>query len=342
MSYVIDSARGKIEPTPSLLRFATYIALFPQLVAGPIVRAARLLPQLERRHGFRWPSFWIGMEKLLIGAAMKIIIADRLAPLVDRTFAMPETYNGLGLLLGVFMFAIQIYGDFAGYSLMAIGLGRIMGYDFPINFRRPYLSRSFSEFWRRWHISLSTWLRDYLYISLGGNRGGTLKTWRNLMTTMLLGGLWHGAGWPFVIWGGLHGSYLVLQRLIVLPVSSARLTGLARHAWTWLCRIGVILAVCLAWVFFRSESFGDAMTYLGNILTSGDFSPGPLRNKFQLGLALLLVAIFLALEVGYEDSSFIRRLRWKRPVRIGFAIALIIALPLLGTFSGNAFVYFQF
>lgn len=342
MSYVLDVWRGKLEQEQSLLRFATYIALFPQLVAGPIVRASRLLPQLTLHHKFNWPNFWIGAEQIMWGLAMKVIIADRLGPLVDRRFAVPEVYNGLELALAVVFFAIQIYCDFAGYSLIAIGLGRIMGLSFPINFRRPYLARSFSDFWERWHISLSSWLRDYLYIALGGNRGGVVKTYRNLMTTMLLGGLWHGAGWPFIIWGALHGSYLIIQRLVqpFMPdISGKRVIG---YLGLWATRLMVFSCVCIAWVFFRAETLEGAMDMLRGIFAADSYAPGQLKNKFQLMVVIALIIPMMALEIAYEDSRRVRMLAKNRAVRGGFAVILMCMIPLFGTFGGSAFVYFQF
>jgi alginate O-acetyltransferase complex protein AlgI len=211
LSYVIDVARGTLPPERDLIRFATYIALWPQLVAGPIVRAQQLLPQLARHQPFRWPNVWLGAEMIVIGAVLKLVVADRLAPLVDRVFAQPDLFSQSALLTGVVFFAFQIYADFAGYSLMAIGFGRLMGLRFPVNFRRPYLARNFSEFWRRWHISLSGWLRDYLYIPLGGNR---VRPGRNLMATMVLGGLWPGfaCSWRCVLLGSFFGPTALVRQ----------------------------------------------------------------------------------------------------------------------------------
>ncbi|MEK9967840.1 MAG: MBOAT family O-acyltransferase, partial [Ferrovibrio sp.] len=212
MSYIIDIYRGNCAVERNPIRFAAYIALFPQLVAGPIVRASRLLPQMAHDHAFDWPRVIRGLEIVVIGFALKLLVADNLSTFVDSHFGNASEAGGYVLLFSTVFFAFQIYGDFAGYSLIAIGLGVIIGYDFGENFRRPYLAVSFSDFWERWHISLSSWLRDYLYIPLGGNREGASKTARNLFIVMLLGGLWHGANWTFVLWGLLHGAYLVLQR----------------------------------------------------------------------------------------------------------------------------------
>ncbi|MGE0323043.1 MAG: MBOAT family protein [Polyangiaceae bacterium] len=204
LSYTLDIYRKQLEPEPSFVRFAAYVAFFPQLVAGPIVRAAEFLPQLRKDPRFDANRFESGMSLIAWGFVKKVVVADSLASVVDHRFRVPEAHDALSLGLGVFCYAFQIYADFSGYSDIAIGTARLLGYDFPENFRRPYFSTSFREFWRRWHITLSTWLRDYLYIPLGGNRTPGYRTYRNLMLTMLLGGLWHGANWTFVVWGGLH------------------------------------------------------------------------------------------------------------------------------------------
>ncbi|MCL4105496.1 UNVERIFIED_CONTAM: hypothetical protein GTU68_055627 [Idotea baltica] len=327
LSYVVDVARGKTPAACDFLTFATYIALFPQLVAGPIVRAARLLPQLARPRRWSWANTWLGAEQILIGAVLKIVIADRMAPLADRAFENPAALDSLGIALGVLFFAFQIYGDFAGYSLMAIGLGRIMGLSFPVNFRRPYLAQDFSDFWRRWHISLSQWLRDYLYIPLGGNRQNGR---RNLMATMMLGGLWHGAGWPFLIWGALHGGYLALGRGVAWPLGR------------WGNRALVFSAVCLAWVFFRAESLTDAVSMIRGVLAFSGASLTGLGPLIPVVLALFLISLLMLGESLYEDRPDVRRALHIRPVRLGRALVLTLSLPILGTFNGGAFVYFQF
>ena len=292
MSYTIDIYRNKLKPERDWLRFATYIAFFPQLVAGPIVRASDFLPQLSLRRSFDWTRVISGLGQVLWGFFKKVAIADSLALFVDQCFAAPYNFGGLHLFIGVFFYAFQIYCDFSGYSDIAIGLARMMGFDFPKNFNLPYISSSFSAFWRRWHITLSTWLRDYLYIPLGGNRHGTLNTYRNLMITMLLGGLWHGANWTFVFWGFLHGFYLVIERLL--------------RPWTnrlpsnWLLQFGRVLFVFtltnIAWVFFRSVSFSDAQIILKKIIFLEDFTLAQVVNKFIVLKGGILIAILLFIE----------------------------------------------
>jgi alginate O-acetyltransferase complex protein AlgI len=327
LSYVIDVARGTLPPERDLIRFATYIALWPQLVAGPIVRAQQLLPQLARHQPFRWPNVWLGAEMIVIGAVLKLVVADRLAPLVDRVFAQPDLFSQSALSTGVVFFAFQIYADFAGYSLMAIGFGRLMGLRFPINFRRPYLARNFSEFWRRWHISLSDWLRDYLYIPLGGNR---VRPGRNLMATMVLGGLWHGAAWPFVIWGGLHGGYLIIAQRLFWPKMGK-----------WPARLCVFLAVCFAWIFFRADSFGQATLLLSGLIGSGT-NGGMGLPQLEVAIGASVIAILTVVEILREDSRFAQSVMRARSWRLLSGVALILSLPLLGQFDGGAFVYFQF
>jgi len=330
LSYTLDVARGRMAPERDPLRFATYIALFPQLVAGPVVRARRLLPQLARPRRFTWANFWLGTEQVLTGAVLKIVIADRLAPLADRVFAGPEAYGPAGIAFGVLCFAVQIYADFAGYSLIAIGLGRIMGLRFRVNFRRPYMARDLRGFWRRWHISLSTWLRDYLYIPLGGSRRGAARRDLNLVLTMGLGGLWHGAGWPFVAWGLLHGAGLVAtRRLGMAPVAR------------WPARLGLFATVCLAWVFFRAPDLATAGAVLAGIAGAGPGQGLP-GDAVSRALASGLIATLLAAEALTEDSATARRLTRHRAVRLVRAGAFVLALPLLGVFTGEAFVYFRF
>jgi alginate O-acetyltransferase complex protein AlgI len=341
MSYTIDVYRGRIPVERSFLTFATFISLFPQLVAGPIVRARWLLPQIRRTQHFSWPNIFLGLEMIVGGYFMKMVLADNLSPYVSAMFDLPYAYGALALLLSVVFFAFQIYGDFAGYSLIAIGVARMMGYSFPANFRRPYFAASFSEFWTRWHISLSTWLRDYLYIGLGGNRHGTAKTYRNLAATMLLGGLWHGANWTFVIWGGLHGIYLIAQRALGFrtPLIVQRIPDPIRR----LPAIMVVFTmVCIAWVFFRAGSFGAATTILDRIAFAGDWSFADLPFKFTVIKGLLLIALLVTVEL-FAESRRIRlaycRARWARTATV---LAMLWLVPLLAAFSGEQFIYFRF
>ncbi len=257
MSYCIDVYRGKLEPYRDWLHFALFIFFFPRMIAGPIIRAADFLPQVrDRRIELSWANANRGACIFLLGLIKKVLIADRLALLVDPVFAQPAAFDRATVWAAVIAYAIQIFCDFSGYTDMAIGLAKLFNLDLPLNFNLPYLAANITEFWRRWHISLSSWLRDYLYIGLGGNRRGAARTYLNLLVTMLLGGLWHGASWNFVVWGGLHGVALAAHKLVGAdrPARSA----LGRAAGT----AGTLLFVCVCWVFFRARRFADAWTIL--------------------------------------------------------------------------------
>ncbi len=343
MSYTIDVYRREIRMEPSLLRFATFIAFFPQLVAGPIVRARDFLPQLHSDHPFNWDNVTTGTGLVLAGYFKKVVVADGAALIVDRIFDQTSLQSSLGLAVGVVLYAFQIYCDFSGYSDIAIGLARVMGFEFPENFRTPYISKSFSEFWQRWHISLSSWLRDYLYIPLGGNRDGTFHTYRNLMITMLLGGLWHGADWKFVIWGGLHGMYLVVQRLIGNRWQRLR-TALYIPNWLsgWLEMALVFGLTCLAWVFFRAHSAGEAWDIIGRIATLDGIDPGSIRNKILVAKSFFVIGLLLVAEE-FNRRVPLNPLLLRSPVFCIFSFAGILWLiALLGNFGSNQFIYFQF
>jgi len=345
LSYTIDVYRGVCPSERSLLKLATFVALFPQLVAGPIVRAVHLLPQMKTDHRFDWDRTFQGLELIVWGFFLKLVLADTIGHQLaeDGSFGTPERFGAAGHLLAATMFAFQIYGDFAGYSAIAIGLGRIMGFDLGVNFRRPYLSASFSEFWQRWHISLSSWVRDYLYIPLGGNRHGPLLTFRNLMITMFLGGLWHGAAWTFVIWGLLHGLYLVIWRLG--GNLAERVAWLNAAAAERIARVPLVLAVfaltTLAWIFFRAPSLGNAAEIVRRIVT---WDQTALITTDRIGLAkcLLAIVVVMVIDIAAEfrpvQASYERRPLWRAT-----AMAMMLWMTaLLGVFSGAEFIYFQF
>ena len=270
LSYTLDVYRGKTTPAGSLFDFALYVSFFPQLVAGPIERSSHLLPQVEKpRPKVTHRDFQEGLYHVLTGLFKKIVVADNMAWLANHIFARsPDSLSAPEVLLGVYAFAFQIYGDFSGYSSIAIGTARWLGFDLMDNFRQPYLAVSPQDFWKRWHISLSSWLRDYLYIPLGGNRGGKWFTSRNLLITMLLGGLWHGAAWTFIIWGGIHGLWLVLDRFCRKPDSPP--------PSRWRNALSIILTfhlVCLAWLFFRADSANQALAMLATLGGPWTFTP---------------------------------------------------------------------
>lgn len=338
ISYTFDVYRRQIAPTHNLLDFACFIAFFPQLVAGPIGRARIQLPQFQRD---RTPPDADGIRSalflILLGLFKKVAVADALAPYVNQAFRDPASTGALTLIIGVYAFALQIYGDFSGYTDIARGSARLLGIDLIRNFEQPYLSRSVTEFWRRWHISLSTWLRDYLYIPLGGNRGSRPAVYRNLMITMLLGGLWHGASWTFVLWGGLHGLYLVAHRAL-----ARRGDREPEQPWgirDLLPTLATFHLVCFAWIFFRSPSLGAAASVLTGIAT---LRPGPIDLNAPVMLAAAAAAIFLIDFLQRRRGSDTPVLSWN-PVARGIAYAAMVVAILI--FSGATpvpFIYFQF
>jgi alginate O-acetyltransferase complex protein AlgI len=342
MSYTIDVYRRRIRAEPSLLRFATFVGFFPQLVAGPIVRASSFLPQLRVDHRFCWDRLVQGVLMVAWGYVLKTVVADSLAHVADLRFASPELYNSAALLIGVLFYAFQIYCDFNGYSLIAIGVAKILGIDFGRNFDRPYFAVSFSDFWQRWHISLSTWLRDYLYIPLGGNRKGPTRTYVNLMITMLLGGLWHGAGLQFIVWGGLHGLYLVGERVLTNIRGLVAGNRKAHIAERYLASLTVFVLVCVAWVFFRATSLADAMTILHSIFIDRDYHWASVPQKFHVVKGLGLIVMLFAIE-GLSFRYHAAEIFQRRPALVPLALAAMLwCISLLGTFGSQTFIYFQF
>ena len=339
MSYTIDVYRGRCELSRDFVDFALFVSFFPQLVAGPIVRAVDFLPQIAA--GARRTSEQIraGLKLFLLGLFKKIVIADNLAMLVDRVHQDPAAFSSGDLWVGAYAFAFQIYFDFSGYSDMAIGLAKLLGFELPENFRRPYCAANASDFWRRWHISLSTWLRDYLYISLGGNRQGKARTLRNLMLTMVLGGLWHGANWTFIAWGLLHGAFLMVHRLFRgLAASRPRLDKLA--AARWMTPVWVLLTFhgwVISMVLFRAASIDVA----GGILRRM-FSPGG-DVAFTAGGTLLLCAALYVVQVADERLDLFGRFDgWPLPLRAMILALAVWAMVLLTPAGVEPFLYFQF
>jgi alginate O-acetyltransferase complex protein AlgI len=344
MSYTIDLYRGTLpRPERRFDVFALYVVFFPQLVAGPIERAGRLLEQLRRPAGFDGARAASGLQLALWGLFKKVVIADRLAVYVDTVYGNVDAHQGLTYLVATYAFAFQIYCDFSGYSDIAIGTARVLGVDLMRNFERPYLSTSIRDFWRRWHISLSTWLRDYLYVPIGGSRGGELATYRNLMITMLLGGLWHGASWNFVVWGGLQGLMLSASRATLgrRDVALRRL-GVPDRLRDAVRVVACFHLVCLSWVFFRAETLGDAVRIVAGVVT------------LDLGVLLVDVVTFahaavglavLLLFEGVEErwgSPFAVVARWPIAARWAVWYGLLMAIVLLGVQAGSQFIYFQF
>jgi D-alanyl-lipoteichoic acid acyltransferase DltB (MBOAT superfamily) len=332
LSYTIDVYRGRLPAARDPLDFALFVAFFPQLVAGPIERAGRLLPQLARPRRFSAERLHSGLTLMTWGFFKKVVVADNAGRIADTVFGHAEAFQGLDLVLGVLAFSVQIYGDFSGYSDIARGTAKLLGFDLSVNFRLPYFSRSPREFWRRWHVSLSQWLRDYLFVPLGGSRGGRWQTARNLAITMLLGGLWHGAAWTFVAWGAYHAALLVLFRAI--PDRSGPSQPLVAAAEG----LGTFALVCVGWAIFRAESF-DQLVYIGShvgLATSG------LTGRFAWDL--LFFAMPLLLVEGWQQRTrdLLAPLRAPLPTQVAFHGFLLTWIVVFGSREPVEFIYFQF
>jgi alginate O-acetyltransferase complex protein AlgI len=382
IGYTVDVYRGKVEPERHLGLFALFVSFFPQLVAGPIERAGNLLPQFRARRELSASGVVDGLRLMLWGMFKKVVIADRLALYVNGVYDHPADYRGLPILLATLFFAVQIYCDFSGYSDIALGAAKVMGYDLTQNFRQPYFATSIAEFWRRWHISLSSWFRDYVYIPLGGNRVAKWRWYANLMVVFVASGLWHGASWTFVLWGALHGLYYLVEvwtteirdkalssgarllRLKEKPVLGAVIGGLV-----------TFILVCFAWVFFRANSISDAFTLIGGLVRSGASTAlAPLAGEaglppvvapwggavshpsLELAFAFVLIALLAFVDriqadvASTDEASGGQRLAWMRgldPTRnvwIRWAVYMLLALAImnLGVSQGTPFVYLQF
>lgn len=347
ISYTVDLYRRQLRPCRDPVAYALFVAFFPKLVAGPILRPTELLPQIEQsRQRPRVDQVGSALGLLLWGLVKKVVVADSLARLVDQIYTKPEQMSGLSLVLGTLCFAGQIYGDFSGYSDMARGAARLLGFELPLNFRQPYLSSSLTAFWRTWHISLSSWLRDYLYVPLGGNRRGPRRTMVNLMTVMVLGGLWHGAGWTFLVWGAIHGTVLALERQSRRAMDNSE----ARVTVRQVPRILITFAVvCLAWVFFRAPDLGSATTITWRMLT---WAPGDTVWTAAVSLLLAVPTLVGAdlIERRHQVSPPSPVLTSRRmaplthsPIAVGGLVGLA-AVALLVSSGGQPvpFIYFQF
>jgi alginate O-acetyltransferase complex protein AlgI len=334
VAYIVDVYHGKQPPSRSLVDYALFISLFPHLIAGPIQRPSHLLPQVQRPREFDSRKFFDGLMLILSGLFRKCVIADNCALLANAAFGGQLGSGFFSLLIGAYAFAWQIYGDFSGYSDLARGSAQLLGFHFMVNFRQPYLASSLQDFWRRWHISLSTWLRDYLYIPLGGNRRGERRTYANLLVTMLLGGLWHGANWTFVVWGGVHGGWLAVERFF-----TKRILGREDANLGWAGRITTLTVVGLAWVFFRASSVSEAITLLSG-LTHFAWRP-----EYGAALVYLSIVSFVALAIDwrleYAKEEYV--FETARP-RTAFAagLAMCAVITVFGALESSAFIYFQF
>ncbi len=342
INYTVDVYRRRVPAERNLAHFLLFILFFPHLVAGPIVRARDFLPQIKRRKRFSWPRMHLGAQFFFLGLLKKLAIADRMALYVDPVFADPHAYSAAALWLATAAYALQIYCDFSGYTDMAIGTAHMLGYKLAQNFNIPYVSLNVSEFWRRWHISLSSWLRDYLFIPLGGSRGGNWRTSRNLLLTMTLGGLWHGASWNFVLWGVLHGLLLIVHKTFQgFCQGRPLLERVLQSRPGTLLRLGLTLfSICIGWIFFRATTLASALAFLQRMASfSMQSAAGPLPSR----------DIFLTLTVVIVCHIVQRFDLWpKWQVRLpasllGFSYAAAVTVAILFAPSGNKpFIYFQF
>ncbi len=342
LSYVIDIYRHKLPAIRNLVDYGLYVTLFPQMVAGPIERGAHLAPQILSKPTVTWAKYADGSWLFLKGLFKKAVIADNLAPIVDRVFNLSDP-TGFEVLLGLYAFAFQIYGDFAGYTDMARGVAKWLGYDLMLNFRLPYFAISPSDFWQRWHLSLSTWLRDYLYIPLGGNRDGTFRTCRNLMLTMALGGLWHGANWTFVLWGVFHGTILIAYRLWDEWSLGARHEeqSLPVGSLPWLARVVLMFhLVCFGWLLFRASSLEQVSQMLTALTANWSLTPELPQEVWQVAVLCLPLLMIQFLEERSGNLNAISQLSLLP--RTAVYATVMMAILTLGSFGGREFIYFQF
>lgn len=335
LSYSIDIYREKIKPCKDIVAFFTFVSLFPQLVAGPIERASNLIPQIEGKRSLNINLIKTGVFQIFIGLFRKVAIADNLGVYVDSVYANYDIHNGSTLLVATVFYAFQIYFDFSGYSDIAIGSAKLFGFNFNRNFNFPYFSRTLTEFWRRWHMSLSFWLRDYLYISLGGNRKGIVITYRNLMLTMLLGGLWHGSSWNFVIWGGIHGLFLSIEKYTfsVLKIKTFNAFG---YIYTF-------IVVLIAWVFFRAVDFDTAWSIISKWFTLdfGSLFIGD-SNAFVNASLLMVLGLLIDLSIFRSNTPLEEYGSKFNIVRLSFIVSVIIIMLCLFYSTAENFIYFQF
>ncbi|HEU0124439.1 MAG TPA: MBOAT family O-acyltransferase [Bryobacteraceae bacterium] len=348
LSYVAEVYFGRQEPERDFIVYATYVMFFPQLVAGPIERPQNLLHQFRECYQLRYRDVTGGLQRMAWGFFKKLVVADRLALYVNDVYAAPSNYNGLQLTIATLFFAYQIYCDFSGYSDIAIGAAQVMGFRLMENFRTPYASLSVSEFWRRWHISLSTWFKDYVYVPLGGSRAGATRHACNLLITFAISGLWHGANWTFVCWGLLNGLYLVAGSFTKEwrdRLFAAIGLGPATLGRKGIMRATTFLLICLAWIIFRAQTLQDAAYVVTHLANGWDFS-AIATPHFLLRQMPVAIAAIAALELGQSwqrASSFTNVIRqWPMPVRWTAYAAFVMAVMLFGVYRGTEFIYFQF
>ena len=334
LGYSIDVYRGTTKVERDFPTYALFVSFFPQLVAGPIERSNNLLPQFKQKHSFDYDSVMAGVRLMVWGYFMKLVLADRCGLYVDTIFNNVDKHNGGSYLVASLLFPFQIYGDFAGYSLIAIGVARVLGFRLMENFHRPYFASTVGEFWHRWHISLSTWFKDYVYIPLGGNRVSRMRNYFNLFVTFVVSGIWHGANWTFLCWGSLHGLLLCIEK--ALGVSKQKYTGV-RKFYHWMM---TFVLVCFAWILFRANNLSEAVTVITGIFINPGTPKPEYANFIAIGLAL---AVLLTKEFADEYQWKIRVAESKSWfVRHVYLIMMIAYIILFGVLGGDQFIYFQF
>lgn len=355
LSYTIDVYRNQLKPTKDILSFFAFVAFFPQLVAGPIERASHLLPQFYKTYRFNYELVKSGLLLMAFGLFKKMVIADRVAILVNQVYNNPSEYHGYETILATVFFAFQIYCDFSGYSDIAIGIGRTMGFDLMKNFDSPYFSKSITEFWRRWHISLSTWFRDYVYIPLGGNRKGEARTYFNLFAVFLISGLWHGAAMTFLIWGAIHGLIIMLEKAL-FPFRTYTYNTLSVNRNSFSNKLifagFTFFIVCISWVFFRANSLKDAFHIISNSLVDnyeGLYYGGLFKlglDKVEFYVAILAIAVLLMFDLFHKKKAAIKWLSSQNMVFRYFVYVCIVFVILIfgvyGDMAPTEFIYFQF
>ncbi|MFP5039449.1 MBOAT family O-acyltransferase [Parasediminibacterium sp. JCM 36343] len=344
MSYTIEVYRGNQKAEKHFGIYSLYVMFYPQLVAGPIERPQNILHQMHEEHSFNYDNMVHGLKQMLWGFFKKLVVADRLSIYVNTIFNNAEAHNGTSIAIACFFFAIQIYCDFSGYSDIAIGSARTMGFDLMVNFRRPYFAKSINEFWSRWHISLSTWFRDYLYIPLGGNRVSKFKLYRNLLIVFMISGVWHGANYTFIIWGALHAFYTIIGLLITPYTKDIHLKLHISKRITDVARIFIVfLLVSFAWIFFRASSFGNAITIIHNLRS---FGQPAFRTSILSTFGECLFAIAMLMLIEYRKEFFPEKLNFfYHPniiIRWGALMTMVLIILLFGVFNGGQFIYFQF
>ena len=348
LSYTIDVYKRKLQPSKDIVAFSAFVCFFPQLVAGPIERATNLLPQFYVKRTFNTAKAIDGIKQILWGFFKKIVIADNCAKYSDYIFNQSEDYSGSTLVLGAFLFSFQIYGDFSGYTDIAIGTSRLLGFDLKQNFAFPYFSRNIAEFWRRWHISLSTWFRDYLYIPIGGSKGGHLLKTRNVFIIFIVSGFWHGANWTFMAWGALHALFFL--PLILSDKNRTHLDTVAKGKIVPSLKESINMATTfsltvLAWIFFRADNIQHAFNFISDIFSPTLFKLPAYYGDPELRITLILILFFILIEWAGRDQEYaIEKLGklWKRPYRYLFYYGLVLIILYFGNFNDNPFIYFQF